>query len=100
MTETSLSTKRLWFFGLLYLLSGVSGLIYQVVWARTLQLSFGITSIAVSAVLAAFFLGLALVFVSGWKVQRSSHTAAAGLWRRGNHDWPGVNLSDTVPAST
>ena len=44
----------------LFLLSGVSGLVYQVIWARQLTLVFGATSPAITTVLAAFMLGLAL----------------------------------------
>jgi len=55
---------------LLFALSGVSGLIYQVIWARQLTLVFGSTSAAITSVLAAFMLGLAL----------GSH--AAGRWAR------------------
>lgn len=49
--------------GLLYfifLLSGFSGLAYQVVWIRKFGLIFGVTAYATSAVLASFFAGLAL----------------------------------------
>lgn len=41
-------------------LTGASGLIYQVVWFRILGLTFGVTVQATSAVLAAFMTGLAL----------------------------------------
>lgn len=44
----------------LFALSGFSGLVYQVVWARKLQLAFGVNLFAVAAVLAAYFLGMAL----------------------------------------
>jgi len=40
--------------------SGISGLIYEVLWARLLRLVFGDTVFAVSTVLAAFMAGLAL----------------------------------------
>lgn len=40
-------------------LSGAASLVYQVAWVRLLGLSMGATSASVSAVLAAFFLGLA-----------------------------------------
>jgi len=43
----------------LLLLSGASALIYQIVWVRLLGLSFGITSMSIGTVLAAFFLGMA-----------------------------------------
>src|SRR6266478_9108782 len=41
-------------------LSGISGLLYEVVWARMLHLLFGDTVLAVSTVLASFMAGLAL----------------------------------------
>ncbi len=44
----------------LFFLSGSSGLIYEVVWSRSLVLVFGSTTHAVSTVLAAFMGGLAL----------------------------------------
>ncbi|MDQ1340282.1 MAG: hypothetical protein QG567_1439 [Campylobacterota bacterium] len=40
------------------LLSGASALIYQVTWVRLLGLSIGATSLSISIVLAAFFLGV------------------------------------------
>lgn len=43
----------------LFLLSGVSGLIYQIVWTRMLVLVFGNTMLATSTVLSAFMGGLA-----------------------------------------
>lgn len=45
---------------LLFLASGVSGLIYEVVWLRFLTLVFGVTIYAVSTVLTVFMGGLAL----------------------------------------
>jgi spermidine synthase len=50
-------------FGLLllvFLLSGTSGLIYQVLWQRMLALVFGVSAYATATVLAAFMAGLAL----------------------------------------
>jgi len=46
--------------GLCFVVSGASGLIYEVLWARMLGLVFGATTLAVSTVLAAFMGGLAL----------------------------------------
>lgn len=43
-----------------FLLSGATGLIYEVLWVRMLGLVFGATTLAVSTVLAAFMGGLAL----------------------------------------
>ena len=41
------------------LLSGMSGLIYEVAWVRSLELIFGATTFAVATVLASFMGGLA-----------------------------------------
>jgi hypothetical protein len=43
-----------------FFLSGLSGLIYQVVWVRELGLVFGHSTYAITAVLVAFMAGLAL----------------------------------------
>ncbi|HEV2885011.1 MAG TPA: fused MFS/spermidine synthase [Pyrinomonadaceae bacterium] len=43
-----------------FVLSGATGLIYEVLWARMLGLVFGATTLAISTVLAAFMGGLAL----------------------------------------
>jgi spermidine synthase len=56
----------------LFLLSGAAGLVYQVVWTRRLVLTLGATSLAVSAVLAAFMTGLAAGSgIAGRRVDRS-----------------------------
>ncbi|HEV2123341.1 MAG TPA: hypothetical protein VGW38_11275, partial [Chloroflexota bacterium] len=44
----------------LFFASGISGLIYELVWLRYLALVFGVTVYAVSTVLSAFMGGLAL----------------------------------------
>src|SRR2546421_5417006 len=44
----------------LFFLSGASALVYELVWQRLLHLVFGVSTLAVSAVLAAFLGGLAL----------------------------------------
>jgi len=55
----------------LFLLSGVSGLIYQIVWTRMLVLVFGNTMLAMSTVLSAFMGGLAAgSFVLGRYIDR------------------------------
>jgi spermidine synthase len=49
-----------------FFLSGISGLIYQVVWMRMLSLTFGVTSYAIATVLCGFMGGLALgAFLAG-----------------------------------
>ena len=45
---------------LLFFLSGISGLVYQVAWVRQATLVFGVSVYAYSAVLAAFMGGAAL----------------------------------------
>jgi len=45
---------------LLFLLSGATGLLYEVLWMRRLTLVFGATQLAIATVLSAFMLGLAL----------------------------------------
>lgn len=54
------SQKSLWLIRVCFILSGATGLIYEVLWARMLGLVFGATTLAVSTVLAAFMGGLAL----------------------------------------
>ena len=54
------SARSVWPIGLCFVLSGATGLIYEVIWARMLGLVFGATTLAVSTVLAAFMGGLAL----------------------------------------
>src|ERR1044071_10278829 len=49
-----------WAILLCFFASGMSGLVYQVVWVRELVLVFGATTFAVSTVLTAFMGGLAL----------------------------------------
>ena len=51
--------------------SGLSALVYQIVWVRLLGFTFGTSTEAVSTVLAVFFAGLAL-----------GNLAAASLLRR------------------
>jgi len=45
---------------ILFALSGMTALIYEVVWSRPLQLIFGSTIYAVSTILTTFFIGFAL----------------------------------------
>ncbi|HEX6853532.1 MAG TPA: fused MFS/spermidine synthase [Candidatus Polarisedimenticolaceae bacterium] len=47
-------------FAALFVLSGMAGLIYQVVWSRSLVPVFGVTAFAVSTVLVSFMGGMAL----------------------------------------
>ena len=54
------SSSTILLIGMCFILSGATGLIYEVLWARMLGLVFGATTLAVSTVLAAFMGGLAL----------------------------------------
>ena len=73
------STSEKWREGLVapviffcFLLSGLSSLIYEVLWVRMLILIFGSTTFAISTVLTAFMGGLALgSFVFGRLIDRS-----------------------------
>jgi spermidine synthase len=52
----------------LFLLSGFSALVYQIVWLRLLGLVFGVTVYAASAVLTSFMAGLAIGSVAGGRL--------------------------------
>ncbi|MFY9571555.1 MAG: fused MFS/spermidine synthase, partial [Blastocatellia bacterium] len=65
-----------WVVLLCFFASGVSGLVYQVVWVRELVLVFGATTFAVSTVLTAFMGGLAL---GSYYFGRRSETVARPL---------------------
>ena len=60
MTASSYSSNTFKLVAACFFLSGATGLIYEVLWARMLGLIFGATTLAVSTVLAAFMGGLAL----------------------------------------
>ncbi|HEV8428787.1 MAG TPA: fused MFS/spermidine synthase [Pyrinomonadaceae bacterium] len=59
-SKTSYSSATIFLIGICFVLSGATGLVYEVLWARMLGLVFGATTLAVSTVLAAFMGGLAL----------------------------------------
>ena len=61
---------------LVFLLSGVSGLVYQVLWQRQLSLVFGVSAYATATVLGAFMAGLAL---GGYAAGRVADRARAPL---------------------
>jgi len=57
---------------LIFLLSGFAGLAYELIWVKTLSLIFGVSSPAITAVLAAFMGGLALgSLIFGRRADRS-----------------------------
>jgi spermidine synthase len=56
----------------LFFLSGLTSLVYEVIWARKFGLVFGVTTYAVSTVLAAFFTGLAVgSYIAGRLIDRT-----------------------------
>ena len=60
---------------LIFILSGASGLIYEVIWMRQLTLIFGSTVFATTTVLTAFMAGLALgSFYFGRQIDRSAQS--------------------------
>ena len=70
-------SSRVVVFALFYL-SGIAGLIYQVLWLRRLSVVFGVTVYAASTVLAAFMAGLAIgSALSGWVLRRGVSPLAA-----------------------
>src|SRR5687767_220676 len=75
----SLQSLRL--IGGCFVLSGATGLIYEILWARMLGLVFGATTLAVSTVLAAFMGGLALgSALAGRLAPRITKPVAAYGW--------------------
>ena len=75
----SLTTRRILF--LLFFLSGLSSLVYQVVWTRMAFAAFGIITPVLSVVLSVFMLGLALGSWAGGQF--------IGRWTR-KTGWPAV----------
>lgn len=67
-----------------FFLSGITGLVYEVLWTRRLTLTFGHTVFAVSTVLTAYMSGLALGSVVGgrWADRRWTAEAGPGLFLR------------------
>jgi len=82
---------------LLLLLSGASALTYQVVWARLLSLSLGVSSQAVAVVVAAFFLGIALGSASAPRVLRRFDGFRAYLVVEGAIGVCGIALLHVLP---
>lgn len=63
------SRRALTLLFLCFMLSGISGLIYEVAWVRSLEIIFGSTTFAVATVLASFMGGLA---IGSWWMGRST----------------------------
>jgi len=60
---------------ILFFFSGISGLIYEVVWARLLLLAFGSTTVANTLVITAFMLGLGIggLYFGNYVDRKGSH---------------------------
>lgn len=67
--------RRLLFFSVLFLGSGAAGLIYQVVWARLLELYFGVTLTAITLIVAAYMAGLGLGSLYGGRIAEKQKQA-------------------------
>lgn len=65
-----MSPSTILLIGLCFIVSGATGLIYEVLWARMLGLVFGATTLAISTVLAAFMGGLAIGSALAGKLAR------------------------------
>ncbi|MBT9586464.1 fused MFS/spermidine synthase [bacterium] len=59
LSESSLRSLRFWG-GALFFFSGLTGLVYEILWTRRLNLTFGHSILAVSTVVTAYMGGLAL----------------------------------------
>src|SRR5438874_9531678 len=63
-------------FGLLFFLSGATGLVYELLWVRVLYQSFGSTIQSVTTVVAAYMGGLGLgAWLLGRRADRTSRPA-------------------------
>jgi len=60
MSELTATRRRASSVYLLFFFSGITGLVYEVIWTRMFAIAFGATAFAISTVLAAFMAGLAL----------------------------------------
>jgi spermidine synthase len=68
-------SRRLIFFSTLFLGSGAAGLIYQIVWARLLELYFGVTLTAITLIVAAYMAGLGLGSLFGGRIAKKQKSA-------------------------
>jgi spermidine synthase len=72
--------RHCWLYAL-FLVSGVSALIYELIWQRLLHLLLGVSTLAVSAVLAAFMVGLAVgAWLFGRLADRTSKPLRLYAW--------------------
>lgn len=62
--------SRLLIIAVLFLLSGAAGLIYQIVWHRLLEIYFGVTTTAITLIVAAYMAGLGIGSLLGGRIAR------------------------------
>src|SRR5262245_27115370 len=71
VSEASVHRSAIRLFAILFFLSGVAGLVYEVTWTRLLRLPMGNTVHSMTTVLAAFMGGLALgAWIAGRWIER------------------------------
>src|SRR4029453_23141 len=76
-----MNRRRLAALGIFFFLSGATALFYEILWMRQLILVFGSTTYAVSAVLSAYMMGLALgSFAFGRAADRAVNLVRAYGW--------------------
>src|SRR5450756_1902762 len=80
-SETSSRTSWWWVVAILYCLSGLTSLAYEVLWARMLSMQFGVSIFGVVLTVAAFMIGLGLGSLAGvrWSRQRNKPLALFAL---------------------
>ncbi len=61
-------SKRLIQYGLIFFISGIAGLIYEVVWERLLELYFGVTNVSIILIVSAYMAGLGLGSLAGGQI--------------------------------
>ncbi|HEY3473400.1 MAG TPA: fused MFS/spermidine synthase [Anaerolineales bacterium] len=61
----------LYLFAFLFLFSGAAGLVYQIVWARLLELYFGVTMVSVTLIVSAYMAGLGIGSLIGGRIARN-----------------------------
>lgn len=69
--------SQLAFYASLFLISGSAGLIYQVVWEKLLQLYFGVTTLSVIIIVAAYMCGLGLGSLIGGHISQKLKSTLA-----------------------
>ena len=81
----------------IFILSGASGLIYEVVWSRQLVLVFGNTTQAIAAILTGYFGGMAVgsLWVAVSRIASGRHCVCTAPWRSRSSRWSLRRLSSS-----